>query len=437
MLNKSRLIKICFLYFIGIIFSSCVTLQNNFIATKQAAAENKKPVSDPERKKLNQEADSILRKLSSENTNALHIKADDLNKIYTTFSRQLDYDRYYNSILQKGQVLPDTLTSEQCLASIILLSSAADYDKSYYLNKKIRRALNRGNYSNNIPRNTLQKSNEFLYSPEVRERIENCAERKISSEFDSLYKSLPQTDYLKAAWYWLYRGNERISSFVYDATGAGSYAFGNTVGAFNKKIDQVKSAEKILPCLKPYDIIISKSPQHLTDKFIPGYFGHAAIWFGDDITRSRFSRNNRIIKNPQNSLLKNTLVEALRSGVKVSSLEEFADGEVYLVIRIRNLTDSLRIQMMINARQQIGKPYDFNFDIESSDAITCTELVFLACDFIDWKVRYTLGRFTLSPDDLLLTALENKILEIPYLISGDKVTVNPNVETLKSLLKQN
>jgi hypothetical protein len=204
---------------ISTLFSSCVTLQNNFISTKQAIAENKKPVSDPERKRLNHEADSILKKLSAENTNVLHIKADDLNKIYTTFSRQLDYDRYYNSMLQKGQVLPDTLTTEQCLASIILLSSAADYDKSYYLNTKIRRALNRGNYSNNIPKNYLQKSNEFLYSPEVRKSIETCAERKISPEFDSLYNSLPKTDYLKAAWYWMYRGGERINSFVYDAPG--------------------------------------------------------------------------------------------------------------------------------------------------------------------------------------------------------------------------
>ena len=129
------------------------------------------------------------------------------------------------------------------------------------------------------------------------------------------------------------------------------------------------------------------------------------------------------------------MVEALRSGVKVSSLEEFADGEVYAIIRIKNLTTEQKAQIIESTRQQIGKPYDFNFDIESSEAITCTELVFLANDFIDWKVRHTFGRFTLSPDDLLNTAIENELFEIPVFFTKTKIIENPDPAFLRSKLK--
>ncbi len=434
-------LNIYFEFSLIIIFllTSCLTLKENYISSSNPSSDANfisKPVSNAERKLLNHQADSIMKKLSERKGAELHIKAEDLNKLYTIFSRQIEYDRYYNSILLKGASDNDSITSEQCLASIYLLNSAAYYDKTYYANKKVRRALNRGNYSNNIPKNTLQKSNEFLYSPEIRKSISPCLEKKISPEFDSIYNSLPSTDYLHASKNWFNRGNESVSSFVYDATGASSYAFGNTVGAFNQKVDQVRRAEMIAPYLKPYDIIISKSPHHLTDKFIPGYFGHSAICFGEDISKPKYDNNNRIIRTGKHGVFNKTLVEALRQGVKVSSLEEFADGDVYLIIRIKNLSNAQKFSMIFNARQQISKPYDFNFDIESSEAITCTELVFLACDFIDWKVRYTFGRFTLSPDDLLSTAIENDNLEVPILISGDKVIENPGTEILKSLLSQ-
>jgi len=59
----------------------------------------------------------------------------------------------------------------------------------------------------------------------------------------------------------------------------------------------------------------------------------------------------------------------------------------------------------------------------------------LATDFIDWKVRHTFGRFTLSPDDLINTAIENDLLEIPVFFTKTKVVENPDPNFLRSKLK--
>jgi hypothetical protein len=85
--------------------------------------------------------------------------------------------------------------------------------------------------------------------------------------------------------------------------------------------------------------------------------------------------------------------------------------------------------------KQMNKSYDYNFDIESSDKINCTELVYLAYDFINWKERYYLGRYTLFPDDLLITALNNRNFEIVARISDGEVIRNPDLELLRNIVE--
>jgi hypothetical protein len=420
-----------------ILLTSCLTLKNNYIEStdRLPSLSRQRPVSKAERRQLNLQACNVLDTISGGKNQGKYLKAAELNQLYSAFGRQLDFDRYYNSILHKEEINYDSLSETQCMVAAYLLNSAAEYNRSYQRNSRVRQILNRGNLGNNIPKHTLQKSNNFLYSLFVRKSVSSCKNITLNAESDSLFNALPQTNLFKAVTHWFYQGNDRMNDLVYDASHAGSYAFGNTVGAFNQKRDQKKNAEMLLPYLKPFDIIVSKSPQHLTDQFIPGYFGHSAIWFGDDISKRRYLHSVKIYNQILAKTARKSMVEALRSGVQVSSLEEFADGEVYAIIRIKDLSNEQKAHMIESARHQIGKPYDFNFDIESSEAITCTELIFLATDFIDWKVRRTFGRFTLSPDDLLDTAIDNELFEIPVFFTKTKIVENPDPAFLRSKLK--
>ena len=53
---------------------------------------------------------------------------------------------------------------------------------------------------------------------------------------------------------------------------------------------------------------------------------------------------------------------------------------------------------MIRAFEQVGKEYDFNFDVETDSRIVCSELAFVAYHDYDWPVKKTVGRYTISPD---------------------------------------
>ncbi len=60
--------------------------------------------------------------------------------------------------------------------------------------------------------------------------------------------------------------------------------FGNTVGMYEERKGKLYGDEeakrKLQSVLQPLDIILEKTPFRLTDKFIPGHFGHVAIWTG-------------------------------------------------------------------------------------------------------------------------------------------------------------
>ena len=346
-------------------------------------------------------ADSILKVISDAKKKRGYLKALDINYLYSNFGDQLNNDRYYQCMLQKKSQKRDILNNEQYLATLELLSSAADYEYSYQKNRFVRRTLNRGDSGNSIPRQVLNKSRNFLYSPSVRKKLKAQSSSVKTALTDSLYQRLPPTNCWKFLSHWLYRDNDRIHSFLYGSAYLGSYIFGNVVGLFHHDSNPEKNASDLRPFLRPFDLVLMRSPNHLTNKFIPGYFGHVGIWLGNNLVERYLIKPFE--KHRRDGV---AMVEVLRSGLQISTLDEFADGEIFLVMRPENLSRKQKRNILFNIRKQLTKAYDFNFDVESPEAITCTELVYLAYDFIDWRIRYTMERYTISPDDLVLTALK-------------------------------
>lgn len=270
-----------------------------------------------------------------------------------------------------------------------------------------------------------------MYSHSVRSDLEVDFSKFYDSKTDSLFRLLPPTSSCKALRKRFFRNNDLFHSIIYSFVYGGSYVVGNTIGLFHRKTDREKNASLLGPQLRPFDIVVMKSPHHLTDQFIPGYFGHVGIWLGSDLA-------SKLIHRPaKNDDAKGrTMVEVLRSGVKISTLRDFCDGDVFMVLRPAYLTENQKKTVLVNVSKQLKKDYDFNFDIESPEAITCTELVYLTYDFIDWKIRYTWSRYTLSPDDLVHTAVKSDQFELPVIINEGVVTNKPDSTFIRSLVGQ-
>jgi hypothetical protein len=223
--------------------------------------------------------------------------------------------------------------------------------------------------------------------------------------------------------------------------------FGNTMGLFEsrkgKLYGDLEVKEHIQKHLQPLDILLEKTPFRLTDKLIPGHFGHVAIWTG---TKAELIDMN-LWDNPYvkmhaaeiekdqdpNSKDQEQIIEALRSGVQLNSLDEFMNIDDFAILRPVFEANEKAVQKkeaLLMAFRQLGKKYDFNFDVNTTDKIVCSELAYVSFPTMDWPTEKTLGRHSISPDNVARLAWNKVPLEL-ILFYHDGQLVDPDIQLSK------
>ena len=185
-----------------------------------------------------------------------------------------------------------------------------------------------------------------------------------------------------------------------------SEIFGNSIGLvatrkglmYNNPTTTVHIASQ----LQAGDILLEKTPFRLTDKLIPGYWGHAAIWSGSKAELVELGVWNHPIVLPyqQDIIEGKHVIEALREGVVINPLSHFLNIDDMAVLRETFKSKTVQRNVVLHAFAQIGKDYDFNFDVETTDKIVCSELVYTSYPHIKWPTVRTIGRYTISPDHI-------------------------------------
>lgn len=217
-----------------------------------------------------------------------------------------------------------------------------------------------------------------------------------------------------------YTITDALLSFFGKVTNVISGVFGNLVGkirwrhGYLYKDNVVKN--DLLKHLQPLDILFEKTPFALTDTFIPGHFGHAALYLGTEEQLKELGIwDSKIIRPYQDRISKGEIIiEAIRPGVGLTTMDKFLEIDEIAIVRQKSInTDKHEMfEIYKRAMDQIGKDYDFNFDVETTDKIVCSELLFFAFGQINWPTVYLLGRPTISPDNLAeLTFYENTPLD--------------------------
>jgi hypothetical protein len=118
-----------------------------------------------------------------------------------------------------------------------------------------------------------------------------------------------------------------------------SMVFGNAVGLVETRKGKLYGRESVLTelsgVLRAGDILLEKTPFRLTDKLIPGYWGHAAVWIGTEAELKDLGIwDNPVVARYHNEIRQARLiVEALRSGVEMNSLEHFLNIDSIGVLR--------------------------------------------------------------------------------------------------------
>ncbi len=183
--------------------------------------------------------------------------------------------------------------------------------------------------------------------------------------------------------------------------------------------------------LRPGDVLLGRKAWYVSNLALPGFWPHALIYLGSpqalaaatDSPEVRAWVASQGVSGGLPELLEarapaawrryleaegdepRRVLEAISEGVSLSTWEHAA-GDHLAALRPR-LGPLDTAQALALAFGALGRPYDFDFDFASADALVCTELVWRAFrpaagkQGLDFELVEVLGRATLPANDLL------------------------------------
>jgi len=291
-------------------------------------------------------------------------------------------------------------------------SKVERYFKKYFNNKRIKRLSNflkkfMREKSNFVSLLDVENNDEYLF------QIIETSEKKLK-----IRKSTAIKRRLAIIKFYLKDVTDIINIGANDIFSELSGGFGNAVGRVKWRSGRLKRSNEavglVKETLKPLDILVEKTPFILTDYLIPGHFGHIALYLGTREQLEELNMWNHPKIRPFHSSIMNgkVILEAKRDGVQLSTIDEFLNVDELAILRAPEQLSSNYAhhneEVYNRAIQQIGKAYDFNFDVETSDEIVCSELIYQTYYFIDWRLEKTMGRWTISPDNIVQEIFQEK-----------------------------
>ncbi len=220
-----------------------------------------------------------------------------------------------------------------------------------------------------------------------------------------------------------------------------SLLFGNAAGLVETRRGKLDGSppvlEKLSKMVQAGDVLLEKTPFRLTDTFIPGHYGHVAVWVGREDELRRLGIWEHPVVRPHQASIRagRGVVEALRSGVKMNTLQHFLNIDDLAVLRARRFDDAARAETILQTLRQVGKAYDFNFDVESTDRIVCSELVYHAYGDVRWPTKRQFGRVTISPDNVAAEATGNGTFAVELLYHDGQELTGERSELVRGLLQ--
>jgi hypothetical protein len=300
--------------------------------------------------------------------------------------------------------------------------------QSFYTNDRFRRYINDEDLTFSLKRFQLHNQIKKLISSENISRVLNLVQGVQTS---SDIKNHPALEFTKdsaglkklRAEYKKFNKSDLKQDKVSDMTYRVSRTFGNTAGRVRWRkgylLNNQKIYDEIYKNIQPLDIISEKTYFALTDKFIPGHFGHNAIWLGTKEQLIELGMWDHPVIAPYQKQIEagKNLIEVDRSGSHLKSLEDFMNVDELAILRINQLDFTrVSIERIYNILlAQVGKIFDFNFDVETTDTLVCSELIYQSFEEVTWPTEPYLGRTTISPDNVASLALyDDSPLDLVY-----------------------
>ncbi len=281
--------------------------------------------------------------------------------------------------------------------------------------------------------NKIEAFVEEVLSPSNKQKIPSLidvveSKRPVGYEDSVIYKVFKNNESLNGFANLDYYFSDVLAKFFLVSTGSISRSLGAVVGPiewgrgglFGNRLQETISAK-----LKPLDIIFEKKSYKLTDYLIPGYWGHNAIWLGtkEQLIELGVWESKALEPFRQQIESGNSIFEMRRHGAVFSRLDEWIDVDAFASLRVKGLLDKSEnslLEIFVNLNEQVGKKYDFGFNVDSTNKVTCSEVVYLAYGDYQWPTKKILGRATVGPNEIAeLIFYKDSPLELIDFITAD------------------
>jgi len=169
------------------------------------------------------------------------------------------------------------------------------------------------------------------------------------------------------------------------------------------------------PQLQPGDVLLCRAEGKLTSALLPGFWSHAAIYLG---TRGELEElgvqhephaRDRWGLVPDEGAPLGCVIEGVSPSVRLSPLEVSLHADHVVVLRPRVSREEL-VEALGGLFGHLDKPYDFEFNFNTTNCVVCTELVYRCYHgrgSIELPLVKRLGRFTLTGDDVVRACLDS------------------------------
>lgn len=171
---------------------------------------------------------------------------------------------------------------------------------------------------------------------------------------------------------------------------------------------QAAQIENLAPRLKPGDILLTRGGSSPANPWLPGFWRHAGLYVGElNHLRTLGVADHPSVRKHLTAYLTlaadnrpNTVIEVRNEGVVFNSLTRSLRGDYAAVLRPR-LTGPQIAAAVVGAFENVGKPCDFNFDLDDTTRVACTQLVRLAYqEALRLPLQRVLGRSTLPANGI-------------------------------------
>ena len=180
-----------------------------------------------------------------------------------------------------------------------------------------------------------------------------------------------------------------------------------------------KALEKYKQKLLPGDILLERRNWHMTNIGIPGFWPHVAFFIGTSTDIDNYFAGIKILNGKPASLylkekypkacdsfiekdelgFDKNILEALDKGIIFTSIEKSGHADYLAAVRPK-LSKEEKFNAIIRALSYWSRPYDYNFDFMTDDALVCSELIYKAYEDtknLTFKPSIINGRYLLPP----------------------------------------